>query len=122
MPARPPACGCALLPHLRPMDPSPTPAGAQARLIRELRRTLAINERRAGNPILAGALDRLRAWQSARLRRTYADLADSPRYGAAIRFFQQDLYGVRDFSRRDADLARIVPMMVRMAPVGVVTC
>jgi len=40
----------------------------------------------------------------------------------SIRFFEQDLYGARDFSRRDADLARIVPMMVRMAPTGVVHC
>jgi len=109
----------------RPTWPSmdiPTQADAQARLVHELARTLAVNAERAGNPILAGALDRLRAWQSARLRQTYLDLGQSPRYGPAIRFFEHDLYGARDFSRRDADLARIVPMMVRMAPGGVVHC
>jgi len=104
------------------MDAIPSHADPQARLVHELRRTLAINAEREGNPILAGALDRLRAWQAARLTRTYTDLVRSPRYGPAIRFFQDDLYGARDFSRRDADLARIVPMMVRMAPSGVVHC
>jgi hypothetical protein len=104
------------------MDLSPPQADPQARLVHELKRTLAVNEERAGNPILAGALDRLRAWQAARLRQTYVDLVKIPRYGPAIRFFEQDLYGARDFSRRDADLARIVPMMVRMAPSGVVHC
>jgi len=104
------------------MEPTPSQPHAQSQLVHELGRTLAVNAKRAGNPILAGALDRLRAWQAARLRQTYADLVKSPRYGPAIRFFEQDLYGGRDFSRRDADLARIVPMMVRMAPAGVVHC
>jgi len=104
------------------MDTISPQADPQARLVHELKRTLAVNAERGGNPILAGALDRLRAWQAARLRQTYIDLVQSPRYGPAIRFFEQDLYGARDFSRRDADLARIVPMMVRMAPAGVVHC
>jgi hypothetical protein len=104
------------------MEPSPSQPDAQSRLVHELGRTLAVNAKRAGNPILAGALERLRAWQAARLRQSYADLVKSARYGPAIRFFEQDLYGARDFSRRDADLARIVPMMVRMAPAGVVHC
>src|SRR5206468_7163 len=49
-------------------------------------------------------------------RNTYADLAADPRYAAAIAFFQNDLYGGADFSRRDADLARVVPKMVRVVP------
>jgi hypothetical protein len=94
----------------------------QAALVRELTRVLAQNAERAANPILAGALDRLRGWQAARLRNTYADLAAQPRYAGAIRFFEQDLYGSEDFSRRDADLMRVVPAMVRVAPEGVVAC
>ena len=65
--------------------------------------------------MLAGALDRLADWQARRLRMTYADLAADPRYSAAIEFFQNDLYGAADFSRRDADLARVVPVMVQDA-------
>ena len=83
-------------------------------------RVQRLHAERAGNPILAGALDRLADWQARRLRVTYADLAVDPRYAAAIQFFQNDLYGAADFSRRDADLARIVPMMVRVLPESVV--
>jgi len=75
---------------------------------------------RAQNPILAGALERLSDWQSRRLAVTYADLARDPRYAEAIAFFQTDLYGPQDFSRRDADLARVVPMMARMLPESVI--
>jgi hypothetical protein len=48
--------------------------------------------------------------------RTYADLALQPRYTDAIAFFQSDLYGASDFAQRDADLARVVPVMTRMLP------
>jgi hypothetical protein len=101
---------------------APTVPDVQAALVRELRRTLALNEDLAANPILAGALDRLRKWQAARLRNTYADLAADARYAQAIAFFQNDLYGSGDFSRRDADLLRVVPAMVRLLPAGAVAC
>lgn len=98
-------------------DPTQT---AQAALVRELLRVQRLHEERAGNPILAGALERLADWQARRLRMTYADLAVDPRYSAAIQFFQNDLYGAADFSRRDADLARVVPMMVKVLPENVI--
>ena len=94
--------------------------GAQALLIRELQRVHRLHDERTSNPILAGALDRLADWQARRLRMTYADLAADPRYTAAIVFFQNDLYGSVDYSRRDADLARVVPMMVKVLPESVI--
>ena len=54
-------------------------------------------------------------------RRTYADLAAQPRYADAIAFFLSDLYGGADFAQRDADLARVVPIMTRMLPGRVIT-
>lgn len=93
---------------------------ARDALVRELARVQRLHEERRGNPILAGALDRLADWQARRLRMTYADIAVDPRYAAAIQFFQNDLYGAADYSRRDADLARVVPMMVKMLPDSVV--
>ena len=93
---------------------------AQAALVREMVRVQRLHAERAGNPILAGALERLADWQARRLRVTYADLAADPRYSAAIDFFQNDLYGAADFSQRDADLARVVPMLVRLLPESVV--
>ncbi len=92
---------------------------AQAALVREMQRVQLLHAERAGNPILAGAIARVSGWQSRRLRMTYADLGADPRYAAAVEFFQNDLYGAADFSRRDADLARVVPLMVRMLPVSI---
>ncbi len=88
--------------------------GAQAALIAELARVSRLHETRRADPALAGALARIGEWQSRRLRDTYADLTVDPRYTAAIAFFQNDLYGGADFSRRDADLVRVVPAMVRL--------
>ena len=92
---------------------------AQTELIRHLQRARALHEQRAASPALAAALDRLAQWQSRRLNGTYADLARDPRYAAAIAFFGTDLYGPGDFSRRDADLARVVPLMSKVLPEGV---
>ena len=56
---------------------------------------------------------RLRAWQSARFLRTYPDLMASERYRAAAEFFLSDLYGPKDFSRRDEELERVLPMLTK---------
>ncbi len=97
-----------------------TPTPAQATLVAELATVARLQAERDANPILAGALDRLATWQSRRLRLTYDDLSRQSRYADAMRFFQTDLYGNRDFAQRDADLARIVPVMVRMLPDAVI--
>ena len=47
---------------------------------------------------------------------TYAHLAAQPRYSDAIAFFRSDLYGEGDLAQRDADLARVVPIMTRLLP------
>lgn len=59
---------------------------------------------------------RLKEWQAARLAGTYADLLASERYRPAAAFFLSDLYGPKDFRTRDEELARVVPVMVRMLP------
>jgi hypothetical protein len=93
---------------------------ASVALVRELSRVRRLHEERTGNPILTGSLERVANWQARRLAMTYADLAFDPRYAPAIGFFQNDLYGSGDFSRRDADLARVVPLMVKMLPERVI--
>jgi hypothetical protein len=93
---------------------------ASASLVRELSRVQRLHAERTENPILAGSLERVAHWQARRLRMTYGDLGADPRYGAAVAFFQNDLYGPGDFSRRDADLARVVPMMVKVLPEKVI--
>lgn len=67
----------------------------------------------------AGLLERsrvLKHWQSARLATTHADLLDQPRYREAARFFLDDLYGAKDFARRDAELERVLPVIARSLP------
>ena len=98
----------------RPLSP------AQTELTDALARVLRLHAMRSANPRLAGALDQLSAWQARRLRNTYADLAGDPRYAGAIAFFQNDLYGGEDFAQRDADLARVVPVMGRLLPQSVI--
>jgi hypothetical protein len=100
-------------------DPPANEPTAQAALLRELERAQALHTDRQRDPALSEALARVGAWQSSRLGGTYADLAAQPRYADAIAFFQSDLYG-GDFARRDADLARVVPLMVRMLPERVI--
>jgi hypothetical protein len=89
---------------------------ASAALVRELSRVQRLHADRTGNPILAGSLERVAHWQARRLRMTYADISANARYAPAIGFFQNDLYGPGDYSRRDADIARVVPMMVKVLP------
>ena len=96
------------------------PTTAEVKLIRELGHVRRLHEERGASPILAASLDRVADWQARRLNATYADLVRNPRYAKAIVFFQSDLYGPGDFSRRDADLARVVPLMVRVLPEGVI--
>ena len=59
---------------------------------------------------------RLAAWQASRLAATYADLRGDPRYAPATAFFLNDLYGPRDYSRRDEDSERIIHKMRRLLP------
>lgn len=69
-------------------------------------RKRAVAARTSADPTLARRLHELRAWQAARLSRTYADLGGEPEYAAAVQFFLSDLYGPQDLGRRDSDLER----------------
>lgn len=58
----------------------------------------------------------LRQWQVERLSRTHADLLNSPEYGPATRYFLNDIYAPKDFSRRDADLLALYDFFRRFVP------
>jgi hypothetical protein len=98
----------------------PTNGDAAALLLHQLSRVQRHHRERASNADLARALAALGSWQSRRLRTTYADLERIPRYALAMDFFETDLYGGADFAQRDADLARVVPAMRRLAPDSVI--
>ena len=61
-------------------------------------------------------LQAVKAWQQARLARSYADLATDARYAPAIGFFLDELYGVKDATVRDHDLVRMYPTIRRLLP------
>ena len=65
---------------------------------------------------LESKVQAIKRYQQRRFTHTYADLLASPRYGAASRFFLDELYGPGDFSQRDAQFARVVPALVRIFP------
>lgn len=73
------------------------------------------------NPEWAARVQALKKWQQTRLSATYADLAAQPRYAKASAFFINEIYGPDDFTRRDAQVARIVPTLVRLFPHDTVT-
>lgn len=85
-----------------------------------LRCVSAERARRSASPDLVDRVRAIKAYQQERFSRSYADLLSSPRYGAAARFFLDELYGPSDFSERDAQFARVVPALVRLFPQEIV--
>lgn len=88
------------------------------RIARDLKLAAGLRRNAAADPVRAGERDTLRAWQADRLARTYPDLLESPRFGPAARFFLSDLYGPKDFSARDHEIERILPMLTKALPVS----
>ncbi|QDI03327.1 FFLEELY motif protein [Xanthomonas cerealis] len=61
-------------------------------------------------------LQELRRWQTQRLERSFEHFLEDPQRRPAAMFFLTDVYGDRDFSRRDADIVKVLPMMQRLMP------
>lgn len=80
----------------------------------------------ADNHEIAASIDRpgfpraefeiLQAFQRKRLARAYSDLAARKEYRPAVTFFLEELYGGLHFRERDRQVARVLPVMVRMLP------
>jgi len=82
-----------------------------------LRATMAgLVAARAPEGDLAPVKRAIRRWQNRRFAATYADLSGNDRYRAAVEFFLCELYGEGDMTARDADLARVLPLMIKMLP------
>lgn len=62
----------------------------------------------------------LQAWQTQRLERSFARFLQDPSRRPAANFFLSDVYGDRDFAQRDADIAKVMPMMQRLLPSALV--
>lgn len=79
---------------------------------------LARAERDAANGDALAAADRMavRAFQQARLAMTHADLLASTEFGPAAHFFLTELYSTEDLTQRDADIERVIKILVRFLP------
>jgi len=90
-----------------------------AAAIRErLQTAKSLRQQMSGVPSDARKRLLLREWQAARLARSYADLLENDRFGRAARFFLTDLYGPKDFSRRDDEIERILPLLISLLPLS----
>lgn len=65
---------------------------------------------------LLDKIQELQRWQCQRLILSHQDLWRSPRFRPAMEFFVDELYGPKDFSQRDKDIARVVPKLARILP------
>lgn len=65
-------------------------------------------------------LKRVQVWQTRRLERSFARFLQDPVLRPAAHFFLSDVYGDRDFTQRDADIAKVMPMMQRLLPSALV--
>jgi hypothetical protein len=86
------------------------------RLLQDLESNPDLKHRPVPGAELDSHLALLKAWQSERLRRTYADLLDDKRYQPACLFFLNDIYAPRDFSQRDYDIERLHVFLLRLLP------
>jgi len=97
-----------------------TSAALAASILGHLQQVESERRARAAESAWAARVRALKAYQRERFSRSHADLLADRRYGAAARFFLDDLYGPQDFAERDAQFARIVPPLVRLFPSEVV--
>ena len=58
----------------------------------------------------------LRAWQSERLKHTYADFLADEHSTPACQFFLSDVYAPQDFSQRDHDLEKLHGLLSHLVP------
>ena len=80
----------------------------------------AERQARLSTPDLDARVVEIKTYQQLRFCHTYADMLGSTRYGAASRFFLDELYGPTDFTQRDRQFARVVPVLVKLFPQEIV--
>jgi hypothetical protein len=86
------------------------------RLNEQLAAAARLRMQASADPSIARKRNQLREWQSQRLAATHADLLADKRYHAAAAFFLDELYGTKDTTGRDADVARVVPTLSKFLP------
>jgi hypothetical protein len=96
--------------------PTPFDVPLKDRLAAALTRVINLRREIVEDGALVARWQAVKRYQADRLRETYADLLDSPRYRAAAEFFLDELYGEKDFEQRDREALRVAPKMARLLP------
>lgn len=114
---------------ISPPDPLPASEGRYRQRLAETRVTSAgarrlqqhllsyhdFRQHRDSHPLKEGLIA-LADWQTERLKRTHADLYRNPDYHQGLVFLLTDLYAPAGMTRRDDNIDRIFPRMVRWLP------
>lgn len=79
-----------------------------------------IRDKARHDATLGASLHEVKRFQAERFNGTYSDLLVSARYKVAARFFLTELYGDKDFARRDQQFSRISGALQRVFPESVV--
>ncbi len=72
-------------------------------------------QRKATHPLLEDTF-RIAEWQAERLKRTHQDLYRHPGYHTGLEFLLTDLYAPAHMTRRDDNIDRVFPKMVKWLP------
>ncbi|WP_026374687.1 FFLEELY motif protein [Aestuariibacter salexigens] len=65
---------------------------------------------------LLSVIQDVQNWQCERLIASHQGMWNDPRFRPAMEFFVDELYGPKDFSQRDQDIARVVPKLAKVLP------
>lgn len=95
---------------------SQTRKNHKQQITKHLDNVLSQHRMRDNSPELKNMIIQTSAWQSERIGQTYADVAKIPRFHDAILYFQHDMYGTKDYSKRDHDVKKIYPIIERLLP------
>jgi len=63
---------------------------------------------------LRNQVNSLRKWQCSRLLFSYDELYQQKKYRSAMDFFTDELYGPNDFTKRDEDIKKVLPLMEKV--------
>jgi hypothetical protein len=102
-------------------DPAPADKVNPLRVLVDLQRSPETERQEVPGSGLEPRMALLRAWQSERLKHTYADFLADERSAPACQFFLSDVYAPRDFSQRDQDFVQLHALLSRFIPVSLLS-
>ena len=92
----------------------PAPEAAETRILADLQAATHERGLRADDTRLGQRVQAVKRFQQQQFEARYADLLADRRHARAVRFLADELHGPQDFAAREAQIAGIVPTLVRM--------